>query len=65
MILDMQCPATGLHMINFDCILFLFQHNAAHQESKLTEECDTLMNIVQQRRQIIGTKIKEGKVPEQ
>ncbi len=45
--------------------LFLFQHNAAHQESKLTEECDTLMNIVQQRRQIIGTKIKEGKVPEQ
>ncbi|KAK9968902.1 hypothetical protein ABG768_027124 [Culter alburnus] len=38
------------------------EHNAAHQESKLTEECDTLINIVQQRRQIIGTKIKEGKV---
>uniref|UniRef100_A0A673K6M5 E3 ubiquitin-protein ligase Midline-1 n=2 Tax=Sinocyclocheilus rhinocerous TaxID=307959 RepID=A0A673K6M5_9TELE len=38
------------------------EHNAAHQESKLAEECDTLINIVQQRRQIIGTKIKEGKV---
>ncbi|KAK7169619.1 hypothetical protein R3I93_005565 [Phoxinus phoxinus] len=38
------------------------EHNAAHQESKLTEECDTLINIVQQRRQVIGTKIKEGKV---
>uniref|UniRef100_A0A673H769 E3 ubiquitin-protein ligase Midline-1 n=1 Tax=Sinocyclocheilus rhinocerous TaxID=307959 RepID=A0A673H769_9TELE len=40
------------------------EHNAAHQESKLAEECDTLINIVQQRRQIIGTKIKEGKVIE-
>uniref|UniRef100_A0A672Q7Q9 E3 ubiquitin-protein ligase Midline-1 n=1 Tax=Sinocyclocheilus grahami TaxID=75366 RepID=A0A672Q7Q9_SINGR len=38
------------------------EHNAAHQEGKLAEECDTLINIVQQRRQIIGTKIKEGKV---
>ncbi|XP_052004447.1 E3 ubiquitin-protein ligase Midline-1-like [Xyrauchen texanus] len=38
------------------------EHNAAHQESKLTEECDVLINIVQQRRQIISTKIREGKV---
>ncbi|XP_012887630.1 PREDICTED: E3 ubiquitin-protein ligase Midline-1 isoform X2 [Dipodomys ordii] len=36
--------------------------NAARQEAKLTEECDLLIEIIQQRRQIIGTKIKEGKV---
>lgn len=26
------------------------------------EECDLLIDIIQQRRQIIGSKIKEGKV---
>lgn len=26
------------------------------------EECDVLIDIIQQRRQIIGSKIKEGKV---
>lgn len=36
--------------------------NASRQEAKLTEECDLLIDIIQQRRQIIGTKIKEGKV---
>ncbi|KAM5221358.1 E3 ubiquitin-protein ligase Midline-1 isoform 4-T4 [Ctenodactylus gundi] len=36
--------------------------NASRQEAKLTEECDLLVEIIQQRRQIIGTKIKEGKV---
>ncbi|XP_074763412.1 E3 ubiquitin-protein ligase Midline-1 isoform X3 [Athene noctua] len=36
--------------------------NASRQESKLMEECDQLIEIIQQRRQIIGTKIKEGKV---
>uniref|UniRef100_UPI00398F15A9 E3 ubiquitin-protein ligase Midline-1 isoform X1 n=2 Tax=Pristiophorus japonicus TaxID=55135 RepID=UPI00398F15A9 len=36
--------------------------NATRQEGKLTEECDQLIEIIQQRRQIIGTKIKEGKV---
>ncbi|KAK1167816.1 E3 ubiquitin-protein ligase Midline-1-like [Acipenser oxyrinchus oxyrinchus] len=36
--------------------------NASRQESKLIEECDQLIDIIQQRRQIIGTKIKEGKV---
>uniref|UniRef100_A0A665U816 E3 ubiquitin-protein ligase Midline-1 n=1 Tax=Echeneis naucrates TaxID=173247 RepID=A0A665U816_ECHNA len=36
--------------------------NASHQEGKLMEECDVLIDIIQQRRQIIGSKIKEGKV---
>lgn len=36
--------------------------NASRQENKLLEECDLLINIIQQRRQIISTKIKEGKV---
>ncbi|KAG7503533.1 E3 ubiquitin-protein ligase Midline-1 isoform X2 [Solea senegalensis] len=35
--------------------------NASRQENKLLEECELLINIIQQRRQIIGTKIKEGK----
>lgn len=38
------------------------QVNASRQENKLLEECDLLINIIQQRRQIITTKIKEGKV---
>lgn len=38
------------------------QVNASRQESKLLEECDVLIDIIQQRRQIIGSKIKEGKV---
>uniref|UniRef100_A0A3Q3GPP7 E3 ubiquitin-protein ligase Midline-1 n=1 Tax=Kryptolebias marmoratus TaxID=37003 RepID=A0A3Q3GPP7_KRYMA len=36
--------------------------NASHQEGKLMEECDVLIDIIQQRKQIIGSKIKEGKV---
>ncbi|XP_072556679.1 E3 ubiquitin-protein ligase Midline-1-like [Paramormyrops kingsleyae] len=36
--------------------------NASRQESKLIEECDVLIDVIQQRRQIIGAKIKEGKV---
>uniref|UniRef100_A0A3B3BG77 E3 ubiquitin-protein ligase Midline-1 n=1 Tax=Oryzias melastigma TaxID=30732 RepID=A0A3B3BG77_ORYME len=35
--------------------------NASRQEGKLMEECDVLIDIIQQRRQIIGSKIKEGK----
>ncbi|KAG7282897.1 hypothetical protein CRUP_018397, partial [Coryphaenoides rupestris] len=35
--------------------------NASRQEHKLMEECDTLIDLIQQRRQIIATKIKEGK----
>lgn len=38
------------------------QVNASHQEGKLMEECDVLIDIIQQRKQIIGNKIKEGKV---
>ncbi|XP_066542164.1 E3 ubiquitin-protein ligase Midline-1 [Hoplias malabaricus] len=36
--------------------------DASRQENRLMEECDVLIDIVQRRRQIIGTKIKEGKV---
>ncbi|XP_017278082.1 E3 ubiquitin-protein ligase Midline-1 [Kryptolebias marmoratus] len=35
--------------------------NASRQENKLLEECDLLINIIQQRKQVIATKIKEGK----
>ncbi|KAG9346316.1 hypothetical protein JZ751_006627 [Albula glossodonta] len=35
--------------------------NASQQESKLIDECDLLIEIIQERRQIIGSKIKEGK----
>ncbi|CAL8268231.1 unnamed protein product [Lota lota] len=35
--------------------------NASRQEHKLMEECDLLIDLIQQRRQIIATKIKEGK----
>ncbi|XP_056444409.1 E3 ubiquitin-protein ligase Midline-1-like [Gadus chalcogrammus] len=38
-----------------------FEGNASRQEGKLLEECDLLIEIIQQRRQIIGSKIKEGK----
>uniref|UniRef100_A0A3P9MHD2 E3 ubiquitin-protein ligase Midline-1 n=1 Tax=Oryzias latipes TaxID=8090 RepID=A0A3P9MHD2_ORYLA len=39
--------------------------NASKQEKKLQEECDLLVNIIQQRRQIIAAKIKEGKAMRQ
>lgn len=35
--------------------------NASRQEGKLLEECDILIDIIQQRKQLIGSKIKEGK----
>uniref|UniRef100_A0A4W4GUJ9 E3 ubiquitin-protein ligase Midline-1 n=1 Tax=Electrophorus electricus TaxID=8005 RepID=A0A4W4GUJ9_ELEEL len=35
--------------------------NALRQEGKLMEECDLLISIIQERRQIISAKIKEGK----
>ncbi|KPP68796.1 E3 ubiquitin-protein ligase Midline-1-like [Scleropages formosus] len=41
---------------------FPLKVNASRQENKLMEECDLLIDIIQQRRQIIATKIKEGKV---
>lgn len=39
-----------------------YQMNASRQEGKLMEECDILISLIQERRQIIGAKIKEGKV---
>lgn len=36
--------------------------NASRQEGKLMEECDVLIDIIQKRRELIGSKIKEGKV---
>lgn len=51
----------GLHY-RLSLIRTSVQVNASRQENKLLEECDLLINIVQQRRQIIATKIKEGKV---
>ncbi|XP_078268565.1 putative E3 ubiquitin-protein ligase MID2 isoform X2 [Rhinoraja longicauda] len=36
--------------------------NTAIQENKLKEECDELVDIIRQRKQIIAVKIKEGKV---
>uniref|UniRef100_A0A3P9B0X7 RING-type E3 ubiquitin transferase n=1 Tax=Maylandia zebra TaxID=106582 RepID=A0A3P9B0X7_9CICH len=44
-----------------DCKFGILTVNASRQENKLQEECDLLINIIQQRRQIIATKIKEGK----
>lgn len=38
------------------------QVNASRQEGKLMEECDVLIDIIQKRRELIGSKIKEGKV---
>ncbi|KAJ8254734.1 hypothetical protein GJAV_G00196790 [Gymnothorax javanicus] len=35
--------------------------NASQQENKLLEECDLLIEIIQERRQIVTAKIKEGK----
>eukprot|EP00066_Takifugu_rubripes_P015165 XP_011604431.1 PREDICTED: E3 ubiquitin-protein ligase Midline-1 isoform X3 [Takifugu rubripes] len=35
--------------------------NASRQEGKLMEECDVLIDIIQRRRELIGSKIKEGK----
>lgn len=51
----------SLYLSNTLCEL-LSQVNASRQEGKLMEECDLLIDIIQQRRQIIGSKIKEGKV---
>ncbi|KAL8180974.1 UNVERIFIED_CONTAM: hypothetical protein K2H54_043258 [Gekko kuhli] len=36
--------------------------NTAMHEAKLMEECDELMEIIRQRKQVIAVKIKETKV---
>lgn len=38
------------------------QVNTAMHESKLVEECDELVEIIRQRKQVIAVKIKESKV---
>lgn len=43
--------------------LFLcLQVNTAMHEAKLVEECDELVEIIRQRKQVIAVKIKESKV---
>lgn len=39
----------------------LVEVHAARQEARLGEECDLLVAVVQQRREAIGAKIREGK----
>lgn len=41
---------------------FSAQVNTAMHEAKLMEECDELMEIIRQRKQVIAVKIKETKV---
>lgn len=43
------------------CICFS-QVNTAMHEAKLVEECDELVEIIRQRKQVIAVKIKESKV---
>lgn len=43
------------------CFSFL-QVNTAMHEAKLVEECDELVEIIRQRKQVIAVKIKESKV---
>lgn len=38
------------------------QVNTAMHEAKLVEECDELVEIIRQRKQVIAVKIKESKV---
>ncbi|KFP01574.1 E3 ubiquitin-protein ligase Midline-1 [Calypte anna] len=55
-------PTVFLYLLpSCSCNIHISQVNASRQETKLMEECDQLIEIIQQRRQIIGTKIKEGK----
>lgn len=41
------------------------QVNTAMHEAKLVEECDELVEIIRQRKQVIAVKIKESKVQRQ
>lgn len=44
------------------CTCFCLQVNTAMHEAKLVEECDELVEIIRQRKQVIAVKIKESKV---
>lgn len=55
------CPC-GRHVYLLCSFWIDSQVNASRQEGKLMEECDVLIDIIQKRRELIGSKIKEGKV---
>lgn len=44
------------------CPCLCLQVNTAMHEAKLVEECDELVEIIRQRKQVIAVKIKESKV---
>lgn len=44
------------------CVFASLQVNTAMHEAKLVEECDELVEIIRQRKQVIAVKIKESKV---
>lgn len=46
----------------FTCVPTSLQVNTAMHEAKLVEECDELVEIIRQRKQVIAVKIKESKV---
>ena len=54
-------PSVWLSVCVCVCLCFP-QVNTAMHEAKLVEECDELVEIIRQRKQIIAVKIKESKV---
>lgn len=53
----------GVFYLRFNRGSFLsLQVNTAMHEAKLVEECDELVEIIRQRKQVIAVKIKESKV---
>ncbi len=57
-------PADWLSAIVFlyETLYSCLQVNTAMHEAKLVEECDELVEIIRQRKQVIAVKIKESKV---
>lgn len=54
----------SVHMVSLVDLraCFSLQVNTAMHEAKLVEECDELVEIIRQRKQVIAVKIKESKV---
>lgn len=52
----------GLLICLLTCTYISLQVNTAMHEAKLVEECDELVEIIRQRKQVIAVKIKESKV---
>lgn len=50
------------HILLLSSLPFFVQVNTAMHEAKLVEECDELVEIIRQRKQVIAVKIKESKV---